>query len=180
MIPSTQVNKGRVIKQQTRVNSQIRAKEVRVINDDGDQLGVMSIRDAMDRAEQEGLDLVEVSPQANPPVCKIVDWGKYNYRKTKQAQKNKKKQKSSEVKQMRFGLKIGDHDLETKMRKVSGFLDDGNKVKLSVFFRGREMAHKDLGGDLLEKAIDLLEQDVIVDQQPQMQGRYMTTMIRSK
>jgi len=140
----------------------------------------MSIQEAIDRAKKADVDLVEVSPNAKPPVCKIVDWGKYNYRKTKQQQKSKRNQKSGEVKQMRLGLKIGDHDLDTKLRKVSSFLDDGNKVKLSVFFRGREMAHKDRGRDLLEKAIELLEQDVIVDQQPQMQGRYMTTMIRSK
>lgn len=126
------------------------------------------------------MDLVEVSPNAKPPVCKIVDWGKYNYRKTKEQQKNRKNQKNSEVKQIRFGLKIGEHDLDVKLKKVRDFLESGHKVKLSVFFRGREMAHQELGVKLLDRAIEKLELEVTNDQRPVMQGRYMTTVIRSK
>lgn len=153
---------------------------MRLIDSSGNQIGVVDRNEALRQAEAEELDLVEVSPQADPPVCKILDWGKYNYRKTKEQQKARKKQKSGELKQMRFGLKIGDHDLHTKLNKVKKFLDSGHKVKLSVFFRGREMAHQDMGRELLEKAIELLETDVVVEQKPTMQGRYMTTMIRSK
>lgn len=124
--------------------------------------------------------MVEVSPGAKPPVCKIVDWGKYNYRKEKEQQRARRNQKGGDVKQMRLSLKIGEHDLNTKLRKVSSFLEDGHKVKLSVFFRGREMAHQDLGNELLDRAIEKLDTEVVVDQKPTMQGRYMTMMIRSK
>lgn len=151
-----------------------------MIDQNGEMKGVFSSQEALSLAREAGLDLVEVSPNADPPVCKILDWGKYNYRKTKQAQKQRKQQKGGDVKQMRFGLKIGDHDLNTKLNKVKKFLESGHKVKLSVFFRGREMAHQDLGRELLDKALEMLDHEVVVEQKPQMQGRYMTTMIRSK
>ncbi|HIA92360.1 TPA: translation initiation factor IF-3 [Candidatus Saccharibacteria bacterium] len=166
--------------QKTRINQQIRVDKVRLISDDGSQVGIIDTSEALQRAKDAGLDLVEVSPNAKPPVCKIVDWGKYNYRKTKEQQKNRKNQRNSEVKQIRFGLKIGEHDLDVKLRKVNDFLKSGHKVKLSVFFRGREMAHKELGEVLLEKAINKLDTEVNVDQKPAMQGRYMTMVIRSK
>ena len=125
------------------------------------------------------MDLVEVSPAANPPVAKVVDWGKYNYQRTKQLQKNKKSSKSLDVKQMRFGLKISDHDLEVKLRKVGKFLEEGHKVKLAVFYRGREMAHKDLGFDLANKVIKSFEDRIVVDQKPQLAGKQLTFVIRS-
>lgn len=153
---------------------------MRLIDGEGNQIGIVATSEARAQAEKAGLDLVEVSPNAKPPVCKIVDWGKYNYRKEKEAQRARRNQKGGDVKQMRLSLKIGEHDLETKLRKVAGFLKDGHKVKLSVFFRGREMAHQDLGKQLLERAIDKLDIEVAVDQEPTMQGRYMTMMIRSK
>lgn len=180
MLGFSKVIKGLAIVQHTRINRQIRAPRVRVITDDGEQLGVLPLSEALAKAEDADLDLVEVSPNADPPVCKIIDWGKYNYRKTKEQQKSRKKQKGGEVKQIRFGLKIGDHDLEVKLKKVEDFLKNGHKVKLSVFFRGREMAHTNIGKDLLLKAIDAINAEVIIDQQPQMQGRYMTATIRSK
>lgn len=161
------------------MNGAIRAANVRVIDEDGSQLGVLSKRDALQLAEERGLDLVEVSPNADPPVCKIVDWGKYNYQKTKQLQKSKQHAKALEVKQMRFGLKISDHDLGVKLRKVTGFLDAGHKVKLTVFFRGRENAHKDLGFRLAEKVIDGFGETIIVDQQPQLSGKQLSFVIRS-
>ena len=130
-------------------------------------------------AEEAGLDLVEVSPEANPPVVKIVDWGKYNYQRTKQLQKNKKNAKQLEVKQMRFGLKIGEHDLQVKLRKVQGFLDTGHKVKITVIYRGRELAHKDIGFKLAEKVISLFGDTIVVDQQPQLAGKQLTFVIRS-
>jgi translation initiation factor IF-3 len=142
-------------------------------------LGVLSRNEALQIAAEAGLDLVEISPDANPPVVKVVDWGKYNYQRTKQLQKNKRQVKVSELKQMRLGLKISDHDLGVKMRKVQGFLDDGNKVKIAIFYRGREMAHKDLGFNLANKVIESFGEVISVDQQPQLAGKQLTFVIRS-
>ncbi len=161
------------------MNGAIRAANLRVIDADGTQLGVLSRSEALDLAAERGLDLVEVSPNADPPVCKIVDWGKYNYQKTKQLAKSRMNAKALEVKQMRFGLKIGDNDLGVKIRKVNGFLDAGHKVKLTVFFRGRENAHKDLGFKLAERVIEMFGENIIVDQQPQLSGKQLSFVIRS-
>jgi translation initiation factor IF-3 len=130
-------------------------------------------------AEEAGLDLIEVSTEANPPVAKIVDWGKYNYQRTKQLQKNRRNAKQLEDKQMRFGLKIGNHDMEVKLKKVQGFLDTGHKVKIAVVYRGRELAHKDLGYKLADRITELLGESVIVDQPPQLAGRQLTFVVRS-
>jgi translation initiation factor IF-3 len=125
------------------------------------------------------LDLVEISPEADPPVAKIVDWGKYNYQRTKQLQKNKRSSKATELKQMRFGLKISDHDIAVKLKKVSSFLDEGNKVRLSIIYRGRELAHKELGYKLMDKLIAQLGEHVVADQQPQFAGRQLSAVVRS-
>ena len=130
-------------------------------------------------AEDKGLDLVEISPDANPPVAKIVDWGKYNYQRTKQNQKSKKNSKSLEMKEMRFGMKISDHDLQVKLNKVARFLETGHKTKLTIFYRGRELAHKELGFKLAEKVINQLGDTIIVDQQPQLAGKQLSFVIRS-
>jgi translation initiation factor IF-3 len=129
-------------------------------------------------ASEQGLDLVEISPSANPPVAKIVDWGKFNYQRTKQLQKNRRNTKTLEVKQMRFGLKIGDHDLEVKLNKVTKFLDNGHKVKLVIFYRGRELAHKELGFELANKVIEQLGEVVVVEQQPQLSGKQLVFVVR--
>lgn len=150
-----------------------------MIDQDGAQLGVLSRQEALDLAVEQGLDLVEISPNADPPVAKIVDWGKFNYQKTKQAQKTKRAAKNLEVKQMRFGLKIGDHDLDVKLGKVTNFLEAGHKVKLTVFYRGRELAHKDLGFKLAERVIELLGEKIVVDQPPQLAGKQLSFVIRS-
>ena len=130
-------------------------------------------------AEDKGLDLVEISPEANPPVAKIIDWGKYNYQRTKQAQKSKRNAKPLEMKEMRFGLKIGDHDLEVKLNKVTRFLEDGHKVKLTIFYRGRELAHREIGFKLAERVINSYGDNIIVDQQPQFAGKQLNFVIRS-
>jgi len=130
-------------------------------------------------AEEQDLDLVEISPDANPPVAKIIDWGKYNYQRTKQLQKNKKNAKALEVKQMRFGLKISDHDLGVKLKKVIDFLENGHKVKITVFYRGRELAHKELGFKLAEKVINDFGDAIVVEQAPQFAGRQLNFVIRS-
>lgn len=129
-------------------------------------------------AEDQGLDLVEISPDADPPVAKIVDWGKFNYQRTKQAQKNKKSAKTLEMKQMRFGLKISEHDLGVKMGKVRGFLEAGHKVKITAFFRGRELAHKDLGFKIADKVIADFGDMVVVDQKPQLAGKQLSFVVR--
>lgn len=140
----------------------------------------MSRVDALKAAEEAGLDLVEISPGATPPVAKIVDWGKYQYQKMKEAQKNRRSNKASELKQMRFGLKIGQGDLEIKLRKIREFLTEGHKVRIQIFYRGREMAHKELGYDLVTKIGTMLEEDAVFEHQPQMAGRNLSVIIRSK
>lgn len=140
---------------------------------------MISRSEALQLAKDADLDLVEISPAANPPVAKIVDWGKFNYQRTKQQQKNKKAVKAQDLKQMRMGLKIGEHDLEVKLRKVTGFLEDGHKVKMTLFFRGRELAHKDLGFALADKIINQFGDTIAVDQPPQMTGKQIIFVIRS-
>jgi translation initiation factor IF-3 len=162
-----------------RINGEIRARELRVIGESGEQLGVMSCWDALDAAREAGLDLVEISPLATPPVAKIVDWGKYQYQKMKEQQRNKKSAKQSEIKQMRIGLKIGQGDLDIKLRKIRGFLDDGDKVKIQVIFRGREMAHPEIGRALLDRILESLSDVAISDQKPIMAGKNLSVMIRS-
>jgi len=130
-------------------------------------------------AEEEGLDLVEISPEADPPVAKVVDWGKFNYQRTKQQQKNKRNAKNLDVKQMRFGLKISEHDLSVKVRKITDFLEAGHKVKITMFYRGREMAHRELGFQLAEKVIARFEDTIAVDQPPQLAGKQLNFVIRS-
>ncbi|MBI2589178.1 translation initiation factor IF-3 [Candidatus Saccharibacteria bacterium] len=163
-----------------RINEAIRSNQLRVIGDDGRQLGLLSRAEALDAASEAGLDLVEVSPDAKPPVAKIVDWGKYNYQKTKQLQKSRQKSKPLDLKEMRMGLKIGDHDLSVKLRKVSDFLEAGHKVKITIIYRGRELAHKDLGFKLADRVKDELGETIVVDQEPQFAGRQINFVIRKK
>lgn len=139
----------------------------------------MGKKEALQMAHDTGLDLVEISPNANPPVAKVIDWGKYNYQKTKQLQKSKRNTKTSELKQMRFSLKISDHDISVKLKKVTGFLDNGDKVRLTIRYRGRELAHRDLGYKLMEKLISLLGDNITVDQSPQFAGKQLSAVIRS-
>ncbi len=153
---------------------------MRVIGESGEQLGILSRADALKAAEEAGLDLVEISPNADPPVAKIVDWGKFQYQKMKEAQKNRRSNKASELKQMRFGLKIGQGDLDIKLRKIREFLAEGHKVRVQVFFRGREMAHKELGFVMINRIRDLLEDDAVFEHEPTMAGRNLSVVIRSK
>lgn len=161
------------------MNHEIRAHQLRVIDDSGQQIGVLTKSEALQLANDRELDLVEISPAANPPVAKIVDWGKYNYQRTKQLQKNRRNARSMDVKQMRFGLKISDHDLDVKLKKVSKFLEEGHKVKLIVFYRGRELAHKDLGFKLADRVIEKFGEEIAVDQPPQLAGKQLIFVIRS-
>ncbi len=140
----------------------------------------MSRVDALKAAEEAGLDLVEISPNADPPVAKIIDWGKYQYQKMKEAQKSRRNSKQSELKQMRFGMKIGQGDLEIKLRKIREFLTDGHKVRIQIFFRGRENAHRDLGYEMIAKITEMLDEVAVQEHPPQMAGRNLSTVIRSK
>ena len=142
----------------------------------------MSSKDAQILARQQGVDLVEIAANANPPVVKIIDWGKYQYQKMKEEAKNRKKarEKQSELKQMKIGLKISENDLNIKVRKMRGFIEDGDRVKIMVVFRGREMAHKEIGTELLDKVLALMGDNIVVEGKPQMNGRNLSVGIRKK
>lgn len=142
----------------------------------------MSSRDAQLLAKEQGVDLVEIAANANPPVVKVIDWGKFQYQKMKEEAKNRKKarEKQSELKQMKIGLKISDNDLNIKVRKMRGFLDDGDRVKILIIFRGREMAHKEIGEELLNKVLSLLGEDAVQEGKPQMSGRNLSVQVRKK
>lgn len=163
-----------------RINEAIRAEQLRVIGPDGAQLGILSRSEALKIAESAGVDLVEISPNADPPVVKVIDWGKYQYQKMKELQKSRKNAKTVELKQIRMGLKIGTNDLEIKLRKIREFLAVGHKVKILIFFRGREMAHQELGYEMIERIATQLEENAILEQKPQMAGRNLSIVVRSK
>ena len=156
-----------------RVNEFINAREVLVIDDDGEKRGILSIKDALQLAEESGLDLVEVSPQAQPPVCKLMDFGKYKYQAQKKANEARKKQKTIEVKEIKMRPNIDTHDYDVKMRSMLRFFEEGDKVKVTLRFRGREMAHQELGFQLLDKVQKQVEPIAKVEQFPKLEGRQM-------
>lgn len=160
-----------------RVNEMIRVPQVRLVDHDGEMVGVVSVDDAIRRAQDVGLDLVEVSPNADPPVCKILDYGKFKYDAQKRANEARKKQKTIDVKEIKMRPGIDDHDYGVKMRSINRFLDDGDKVKVTMRFRGREMVHQDLGMKVLMKVRDELEEKGKVEQMPRLEGRQMTMVL---
>ena len=153
---------------------------MRVVGSEGDQIGVMSVTDALARAEQEGMDLVEIAPQADPPVCRIMDWGKHRFETQKKAQAARKKQKQIQVKEVKFRPGTDDHDYDVKMRNLRRFIEEGNKVKVTLRFRGREMAHQELGRDLLKRVESDMIEETTVEQYPRMEGRQMVMMLSPK
>jgi translation initiation factor IF-3 len=159
------------------VNRQIRVPEVLLIDKDGEKVGVVSPEEAVERAEEAGLDVVEISPKATPPVCKIMDFGKFKYEQQKKASEARKKQKTIEIKEVKFRPNIDDHDYNVKMRSVSKFLGEGDKVKVTLRFRGREMAHQELGRELLKKVAGDIEDLGKVESMPRLEGRQMTMII---
>jgi translation initiation factor IF-3 len=158
----------------------IRAREVRVISSDGEQLGVLQVRDAIAKAEELGLDLVEVAPNAVPPVCRIMDFGKYKYEMSKKANESRKHQTVIAVKEIKFRPRTDDHDIEFKTNNIKRFLSEGDKVKVSIMFRGREMAHPEQGRALLEHVVQALQDIAVVEQMPRMEGRNMFLMLSPK
>jgi translation initiation factor IF-3 len=163
-----------------RVNDEIEVGSIRVVGETGDMLGVMTLHEALQRAHEAGLDLVEVAPQAEPPVCKILDYGKYKYEIQKKKNEARKKQKVIEIKEIKLRPGIDENDYQVKMRSILRFLDEGDKVKVTMRFRGREMAHQELGMDVLMRVRDELVERAKVEQTPKMEGRQMTMVMAVK
>lgn len=163
-----------------RVNEEIEKEQVRVVDADGEMVGVISTREGIEMAFEVGLDLVEVSPNADPPVCKILDYGKYKYEAQKKANEARKKQKVIEIKEIKMRPGIDTHDYDVKMRAVRRFLGDGDKVKMTIRFRGREMAHQELGMNVLNRVREELGEEVKVELYPRMEGRMMTMVLAPK
>jgi len=160
-----------------RMNEQITASEVRVISSNGKQLGIISIREALNHAEDEGFDLVEVSPDAKPPVCKIIDYGKLKYKEQKSKKEAKKKQKTIEVKEIKIRPGINKHDYDVKIKALSKFISAGNKVKVSIRFRGREMEHQNIGMDLLNKITEQVSNFAKIELPPKSEGKQIMMVL---
>jgi len=169
--------RGDTISKDLRVNEGIRAREVRVVDSNGVQLGIMSLRDALNLAAERGLDLVEVAPNARPPVCRVMDYGKHRYEQSKRDKVAKKKQKIVNVKEIRMSPKIDEHDFEVKRKAADRFLKAGDKVKVAVRFRGREIVHADLAKTKLENLAAQLQDVAIVERPPKLEGRQMIAVL---
>jgi len=163
-----------------RINEQIRVREVRLIRDGTEKQGIMATLEAMTLAREAGLDLVEVAPQAVPPVVKIMDYGKFKFENEKRVRDSKKKQKLLKLKEIRMQPKIDDHDLDFKSKHVKEFLGEGNKVKVTIRFRGRELAHTELGLDVLKDVLARIEGEYVMDKPPAMEGRFMSMVLSPK
>ncbi|MBP5733638.1 MAG: translation initiation factor IF-3 [Eubacteriaceae bacterium] len=159
------------------INEQINDKELRVIDENGQMLGIMSAYEARQLAESKDLDLVKVAPDAKPPVCRILDYGKYRYEQNKREKESKKNQASNEIKEMRTSCRVQDHDLEVKVKNVQKFLSEGNRVKISVRFRGREMTYIESGRELLMRIKDMLGDTCVIDKEPKIEGRNYTMFV---
>ena len=163
---------------EVRINQRIRAREVRLVDEGGEQLGVVPIREALSMSEERGVDLVEVAPKANPPVCRLMDYGKYKYELKKQA--NAKKQKTQTVKEVKFRPNIGEHDLDVKINRIREFLEDENKAKIRIFFRGREIVHPEIGRLLANKIVERVADVGGVDMAPRLEGKNLIMVLSPK
>ncbi|HHT65534.1 MAG: translation initiation factor IF-3 [Caldicoprobacterales bacterium] len=162
------------------INEQIRAREVRVVDSGGEQLGVMPLRQALEIADQKQLDLVLIAPNANPPVCKIMDFGKYRFEVAKKEKEARKKQHIIDVKEVRLSASIEEHDMGVKAKHADKFLRSGDKVKVSIRFRGREMAHREIGFQVMEKFNNMLTAEMVVERKPRVEGRSMIMILAPK
>ena len=169
-----------ISKQELQINEQIRDKELRVIDSDGTRLGIMPLRRAMELAEQKNLDLVKIAPQANPPVCKIIDYGKFRFEQAKREKEARKNQRVVEIKEVRLSLNIDTHDFETKKNHALRFISEGNKVKASIRFRGREMGHPELGLEIMRRFADAMSEVANVEKPAKLEGRTMLMFLAPK
>lgn len=169
-----------ISKETLKINEEIRAREVRVVSSTGDQLGVMATREALRIALEQQLDLVEVAPTARPPVCRIMDFGKFKYEQQKRDKEAKKKQKVVTVKEVKLRPNIEDHDFNVKLKNAQRFLQDGDKVKVTIMFRGRELSHAELGKQVLLKMAQELKDMVIVEREPKLEGKNMIMILAAK
>ena len=163
-----------------RINEEIRAKEVRLVSEAGEQLGIMSPKEALKIAVSKGMDLVEIAPSAKPPVCKIMDIGKYKYEQSKREREARKKQRIINVKEVKLRPNIEDHDFETKTKNAIRFLQDGDKVKVTIMFRGRELSHPELGRELLTRVAALVKEMANIEKDPKLEGKNMTMILSPK
>ena len=161
------------------INEQIRDREIRLIGQNGEQLGIMSARDAYLKAQEAGLDLVKIAPTAKPPVCKIIDYGKYRFEQTKREKEARKNQRVVEIKEIRLSLNIDTHDFETKVGHATRFLKEGNKVKVSIRFRGREMGHPEQGHEIMRRFAEALSELANVEKPAKLEGRNMLMFLAS-
>ncbi len=160
-----------------RVNQRIKAKEVRLVGEKGEQLGIMPLFQAFEVAKKSNLDLVEVAPTAVPPVCRLLDYGKFKYQQTKKEREQRRSQKIALLREVRLRPKIGDHDFEAKVRTAKKLLAGGDKVKITIWFRGREITHPELGWKLLQRTVEVLKQESVIDRQPSMEGKRMNIIL---
>ncbi|WP_448189147.1 translation initiation factor IF-3 [Azospirillum sp. sgz301742] len=168
------------VREGPRLNREITARTVRLVGANGEMIGIVSLRDAFDAAADAGLDLVEIAPQAEPPVCKILDYGKFRFEEQKKANEARKRQKIIELKEIKLRPNIDDNDYDVKMRAATRFLEEGDKVKVTMRFRGREMAHQDIGMNVLMRVRDRLETLAKVEQMPKLEGRQMIMVLSPK
>lgn len=169
-----------ISKETPRINEEIRAREVRVVGAENEQLGILSRKDALILAEEARLDLVEVAPNSKPPVCRIMNYGKYRYEQQKRLKEAKKKQKTFTLKEVKLRPRIEDHDFYVKLKNANKFINDGNKVKVTIMFRGRELSHPELGENLLARFAKELSQVAVVEKQAKLEGRNMTMILAEK
>ncbi|MCE5286162.1 MAG: translation initiation factor IF-3 [Pelosinus sp.] len=169
-----------ISKETLRINEEIRVREVRVVSSTGEQLGIMQTRDALRTALEQQLDLVEVAPTAKPPVCRIMDFGKFKYEQQKRDKEVKKKQKVVTVKEVKLRPNIEDHDFNVKLKNAQRFLEDGDKVKVTIMFRGRELSHPELGKQILVKMANILKDMVTVEREPKLEGKNMIMILSAK
>jgi translation initiation factor IF-3 len=170
---------NRIVKEAS-INWDIKAPEVRVIDPDGKQVGVLSVKEAIRIAEERGLDLVEVAPNSQPPVCRIMNYGKYKYQQSKRTQEARKHQTVIRIKEVKVRPRTEEHDFQFKLRHVKRFLDEGNKVKISILFRGREIAHPEFGKEVLNRFVEGVKDMMVIEQSPRLEGRNMVMILAPK
>lgn len=169
-----------ISKETVRINEEIRVREVRVTNADGEQLGIMQTRDALRMAVEQHLDLVEVAPKAKPPVCRIMDFGKYRYEQQKREKEARKKQKVITIKEVKLRPNIEQHDFDVKLKNAVRFLEDGDKVKVTIMFRGRELSHPELGKEILDRVAEQLKDNVTIERDAKLEGKNMIMILAPK